>query len=362
MLNYLILAYLISYSLQINHCDTTKKICKTCISGYTPVPLNSDEIKCISTSDYEAIKNVKEHCIQGDPDTKICEQCIRDYFLNEKNDCIELSHCSRQSGNNCDSCKSPYALDIGTSQCIKKPYCNSAEGEKCVDCYDYFYPDENGNCTRIPDKYCYRGDSKSCTYCDSGYFVNSESKCQKIPFDHCSHGSASTCESCQTYYYMKYGQCVSAPPHCKVYSYNSLQEKCMLCDYYFHPEGIYCVSNPEHCTVYYDNSCKGCDEGYYLENNNCKYMTIKNCETLESDSTHCKACKEGYILNEDKTQCNDLCKEYEDICYYCESNYVSYDYGKSCEVVDPNAVPPSQSSNFINLNLFFISLIGYLIL
>ena len=80
-------------------------------------------------------------------------------------------------------------------------------------------------------------------------------------------------------------------------------------------------------------------------------MTIKNCETLEEDSTHCKTCKEGYILNDERTQCNDLCEEYEDICDECKSNYVSYDYGKSCQIVDPNV------NNFINLNLNIILLI-----
>ena len=361
MLKYLILACFISYSLQINNCATTRKICKKCIEGYTPVALNTDEIKCINTSSYEAIQKVKEHCIQGDPDSKTCELCIRDYFLNEKNNCTEMSHCSRQSGNNCESCKSPYALDKGTSQCVKKPFCNSVEGEKCVDCDDYFYPDENGNCIRIPDKYCYKGNSKQCSNCDSGYFVNSESKCQKIPFDHCKHGDAVKCETCQVYYYMKNSQCVPAPNLCKVYSYNSLQEKCLLCDYYFHAEGTNCVPNPEHCIDYFNGACKICDDDYYLENKICKYMTIKNCETLEDDSTHCKTCKEGYILNGDKTQCNDLCKEYDDICYECDNNYVSYDYGKTCEVVEPDNEPSSQS-NSIDLNLFIILLFGYLIL
>ena len=51
---------------------------------------NYDEIKCIKTSDYEAIQKVKEHCIKGDPDSKICELCIRDYVLNEKNNCIDF--------------------------------------------------------------------------------------------------------------------------------------------------------------------------------------------------------------------------------------------------------------------------------
>lgn len=162
MLRYLILTCFISYSLQINNCLGTKQICKTCIPGYTAVPLNSDEIRCINTSDYDAIQKVKDHCIKGDPDSKICDECIRDFFLNEKNNCTEMSHCLRQYGNDCDSCKSPYALNRETSQCIKKPYCNSVEGGKCVNCDDYFYPDEDGNCTRIPDKYCYRGDDKQC--------------------------------------------------------------------------------------------------------------------------------------------------------------------------------------------------------
>ena len=232
--------------------------------------------------------------------------------------------------------KPPYALDKETLQCVKKPFCNSVEGKKCIYCDNYFYPDENGNCKRIPDKNCYKGNLTQCIYCDHGYYVNSELKCQKIPFEHCMRGNEVKCETCEIYYYMKNSQCVSSPEHCKVYSFKSLGEKCLYCDFYFHSEGTGCLPNPEHCINYFHNVCKICDDGYYQEDNICKYMAIKNCETLEDDFTHCKICKEGYILNDEKTQCNDLCREYEDICDECENNYVSYDYGKTCEVVDPD--------------------------
>ena len=349
MFKYLILACFISYSLQIDNCQETRKQCKTCINGYTAVPLDSYNIKCIKTSEYEAINEVKAHCIKGDPEAKICEQCIRDYFLDEKNNCIEHPHCFKTEGNDCFICYTPYALDKKSLKCVKKPYCDSVEEEKCIDCYSYFYPNEEGNCTRIPDEYCKYGDSNKCTECKKGYYVNSESKCQAIPFPHCQVAKSNECTYCEAYYHIEKGRCESNPQNCMDYS--SYQKKCLYCGSYFHLEGEQCVSNPEHCITYSNSYCEKCDDGYYSKDNGCKYMTIKNCETLEEDSTHCKTCKEGYILNDERTQCNDLCEEYEDICDECKSNYVSYDYGKSCQIVDPNV------NNFINLNLNIILLI-----
>jgi hypothetical protein len=349
MFKYLILACFISYSLQIDNCQETRKQCKTCINGYTAVPLDSYNIKCIKTSEYEAINEVKAHCIKGDPEAKICEKCIRDYFLDEKNNCIEHPHCFKTEGNDCFICYTPYALDKKSLKCVKKPHCDSVEEEKCIDCLSYFYPNEEGNCTRIPDEYCKYGDSNKCTECKKGYYVNSESKCQAIPFPHCQVAKSNECTYCEAYYHIEKGRCESNPQNCMDYS--SYQKKCLYCGSYFHLEGEQCVSNPEHCITYSNSYCEKCDDGYYSKDNGCKYMTIKNCETLEEDSTHCKTCKEGYILNDERTQCNDLCEEYEDICDECKSNYVSYDYGKSCQIVDPNV------NNFINLNLNIILLI-----
>lgn len=90
-------------------------------------------------------------------------------------------------------------------------------------------------------------------------------------------------------------------------------------------------------------------------------MTVENCEALE-DSTHCKTCKSGYIHNEDKTKCEDLCQEYEEVCDSCKSNYVTYDYGRTCEVVDPSIIPPEENCGFIKLNLVMISIILSLII
>ena len=119
MFKYLILSCFISYSLQIDNCQETRKQCKTCINGYTAVPLNNNNIKCIKTSEYETIKEVKAHCIKGDPEAKICEECIRDYFLDEKNNCIEYPHCFIFEGNTCNICRTPYALDKSSLKCIK---------------------------------------------------------------------------------------------------------------------------------------------------------------------------------------------------------------------------------------------------
>ena len=259
MFKYLILACFISYSLQIDNCQETRKQCKTCINGYTAVPLDSYNIKCIKTSEYEAINEVKAHCIKGDPEAKICEECIRDYFLDEKNNCIEHPHCFKTEGNDCFICYTPYALDKKSLKCVKKPHCDSVEEEKCIDCLSYFYPNEEGNCTRIPDEYCKYGDSNKCTECKKGYYVNSESKCQAIPFPHCQVAKSNECTYCEAYYHIEKGRCESNPQNCMDYS--SYQKKCLYCGSYFHLEGEQCVSNPEHCITYSNSYCEKCDDG-----------------------------------------------------------------------------------------------------
>ena len=263
MFKYLILAYLISYSLQIDNCQETRKQCKTCINGYTAVPLNNNNIKCIKTSEYETIKEVKAHCIKGDPEAKICEECIRDYFLDEKNNCIEHPHCFKTEGNDCFICYTPYALDKKSLKCVKKPHCDSVEEEKCIDCLSYFYPNEEGNCTRIPDEYCKYGDSNKCTECKKGYYVNSESKCQAIPFPHCQVAKSNECTYCEAYYHIEKGRCESNPQNCMDYS--SYQKKCLYCGSYFHLEGEQCVSNPEHCITYSNSYCEKCDDVLELQ-------------------------------------------------------------------------------------------------
>ena len=113
--------------IEIDNCETTQRICKTCIEGYTAITTNLDIVQCIDSSDYEAIKAIKENCFNGDPTEKLCYECIRDYFLDEKNRCKEMAHCKGQSGNKCLQCKDPYVLDKTTTNCIKKLNCLSAE-------------------------------------------------------------------------------------------------------------------------------------------------------------------------------------------------------------------------------------------
>jgi hypothetical protein len=121
-------------------------------------------------------------------------------------------------GNNCYKCRNPYALDKKSLKCVKKPYCESVEEEKCIDCLYSFYPNEEGNCTRIPDEYCKYGDSNKCTECKKGYYVNSESKCQAIPFPHCQVAKSNECTYCEAYYHIEKGRCESNPQNCMDYS------------------------------------------------------------------------------------------------------------------------------------------------
>ena len=67
---------------------------------------------------------------------------------------------------------------------------------------------------------------------------------------------------------------------------------------------------------------------------------IKNCEKVNNkDNTICDSCEDNYDWDSKTKSCVFLCEgETEQYCEECDLNYNSYDYGKTCEKIDPDYV------------------------
>ena len=516
IIKYLVIISLISFSFEIENCMNEKKVCKSCNPDFTLVQSNDNTAECINSTNYEKIKNITDNCIEGDPQYKTCRECKRDYLLDrDKKHCLYLPHCSKiENENDCKSCDKGYALDNGT--CTKKPLCEEIEENECYDCYDFYYPNDKGECIRIPIEHCKEGNStncfdceqpyhlddkntkcllyehcinfdektKKCQFCESYYYPNeegkceiignhcmsgtptkclkceddyyvnddgicekktehcyyfdtihgvckrcqeyyylfNETKCEKIGINHCTYGTPENCTNCEpsyyvfdpktckeiginhcrvgtpteckgcdTGYYLKSKtECDKIPDHCSVfdllknrctscedyyYVYSDLKcekigidhctrgtpQECTECEFDYYVKNGTCAPKPEHCKSfdYLKQECESCESYYYVVDGGCAKIPINNC--VKGDQNECTKCEEDYIISYDKKSCIKPCKEYEMICMKCKDNYATFDYGKTCSVLDPNLEPKNEGS-FYYIDWLFAALISGLIL
>ena len=203
--------------------------------------------------------------------------------------------------------------------------------ENCTFCENYYYPNSNGECEKIPLLNCVNldlEDPTKCSLCEENYYVDKEGKCQKHTIDNCiEYESKNKCKNCRHYYQLNEdGNCQLIPGNC-----SDLDE---------------------------EGNCEECNKYYYLDDGQCKKITIDNCAYLNDNNTKCIYCDFGYELSEDGTQCTKACEELHDICFYCSPNYYPFNNGTSCHIIDPDLSPDESNSNglktFIGLILFII--------
>ena len=236
---------------------------------------------------------------------------------------------------------------------------------KCTECNKYYYPDDNGECKRISIPHCLTGNSEKCSECDKYYYVV-KGKCEKIKLGNCVRleEDSTECAKWDDYYHVKDGECEKNPDHCHHYYNNA----CNYCEegYYISDGECLPVTKVDHCDEYngQENKCTYCVAPYYLNSyeNECIKVTkiIANC-IYYSDATHCSECDEynGYEVSENKEECIKYC-DTEDICEECEYNYYSFDYGKTCKVLD-SSLQTNQgiilnSINFVVVTFLLIAL------
>lgn len=429
MLKQVLLIGLIAFSVSIDNCKETKKVCKKCGNEFIRVEQKLNNIGCIDKDEYDTAQN--ESCIgcyNMDLYTSKCNGCERNYAIDD-GVCYPIEKCSSPAENKteCASCDMPWCLKDG--KCVEEHLCRKMENGKCVECASFYYPNEEGKCIRYPE-HCQTMDSehKKCTECKVYHYLDDDNKCKKITIDYCQKLEQGQCSSCDYRYYVdndgktctRYpGECVKfnngicqqCKPYyhvtdegkkctknpidrCTTYSaeegtcsacenYYTLSDdkkscvrieiehciyfadgKCISCEDYWHkfPNNDTCTALPEHCRRWYDQDpqyCVLCDDKMYWNTNDKKCITIPVDNCIDYDTTNgCKKCDDNYQLKNGK--CNLICETYEEICNVCNDGFDTYDYGKTCTVVDSSVIPVNKSS-FIGLNLAIIGFILFML-
>ena len=329
--------------------------------------------ECIKNSKYEKIKTVDANCIDADDPYEQCKECKRDYVVaSDGKKCIPVPHCQVRDDDKCQTCFNPFAKNDNDRTCEKKPLCKEIKDNKCKDCIYYYYPNADGECKSIPLEDCMVGDDKKCTQCNTNVAYLDGDVCKKIP-EHCYIfiQADKVCQTCYNRYYLS-----TDKKKCESITIsNCIQANdattCSVCD-----NKYYLVNNNECKSIPIDNclqasddkTCTTCATGFYKDKDNkCKAISIDNCN-IQTDDKKCSQCKAGYDLNKDgdADKCIKMCMEEQEVCTQCNSNYDSFDYGGSCEVLDPSKIPPApksdEFSSFINFNLVIAALILSLIL
>ena len=340
MIKYLVLFSLIVASIEIEHCLTNKTICNACISGFTLVKLNPDETTCIENSKYEEIIQVA-HCVEREEDEggeKKCKKCERDFLINnDHKTCLDKKHCSSLSSENtCIDCFPPFLLD--GEECKEKVLCKELVDSICISCEDKYYPDSKGDCKRLP------------TGCSS--YNNTKNECS----------------DCIEKYYLEDGKCKPWPTGCS--EFNETKKECTKCADRNYLDNKECKPWPTGCTKFNETikECTKCTDRTYLDNKECKPWPT-GCTEFNETIKECTKCSTEYYLV--GKECKLPCSGTEVICTECDFNHKSYDYGKTCKVLDPDLdptdAPPApdnnnNSSSFMNFNLAIAALILSLIL
>ena len=128
--------------------------------------------------------------------------------------------------------------------------------------------------------------------------------------------------------------------NCIIY-YSENPSKCYLCDigYALSYEEDKCISFPLCGSLKEGNKeCDSCYPGYYLKNNACAKIQIKNCESSD-DGDICTYCQDYSKKNEDGSKCDlfnliEGCRDYNDNgdCFDCEDDYELSESGSGIEI------------------------------
>ena len=316
-----------------------------------------------------------DNCKKINNETHVCIDCNSSYFLDNSSQCQHYPvHCVNvdNSTKKCTGCVNYYHLD-NSSVCVKNPdHCININNKTndCISCDLYYHPDgpickENLDHCKTINLLDYK--PQKCDDCDSGYYKNEWAKCLPFP-DNCEVMEKNKCKNCKKYYYLVDNTCKQYPDNCEIFIESNMT--CTKCKQYYHLNGNDCVPYPEHCEImdetfenctqcfkpFYvhngkceikpfkcsnfseeQNICYECDHYYYLDNDGKCIPNPAHCDYVNETTKQCMNCTYGYYLIEGK--CKDSCTEKEEICEKCIDNYASYDYGKTCTLLDSDLEP-----------------------
>ena len=192
-INYILFLILISFTLQLDHCFQTAKICQKMIpTSSTP---SGSIANCI---DYET----------GHDD--ICEECAMGYAVShEGNKCIPFPYCSSllEGNKKCNECYPGYYFN--GKECTKIPIDNclilNDAGDKCSVCSDYSKINGDGSECQLLESVegCSEYDNNgNCKGCDSLYTQSGSGSSFTCTFNDCPGDKVvQYCDICHIGYY-----------------------------------------------------------------------------------------------------------------------------------------------------------------
>ena len=262
-----------------------------------------------------------DHC---DYVVKTCKKCIDGYkFYNsiygpycekeeDSSNSGNIEHCLFSNDNKCNSCEKGYAK-TKEGKCRENTiHCDLFDGVTCIKCENYYKLTE-GRCEKSS---CFSFQANKCE-CYHGYYNNDKGGCSKIPIKFCQKGNATHCEECEREYYL---------------------------------------TNKGECALR-----EGEEEEEY---NTPTGGNIENCGKVNNeDKTICDYCLDNYDWDSKTKKCIYLCVgETEELCDECKENYYSYDYGKTCEKIDPDySSSDEEGENDANFMKFDFAILGVLL-
>lgn len=287
-------------------CDSKCKICQS--------KVNSEGEKCLSCRAPFYLWNGKciDNCGKGyfmNNSTQTCDQCT--------SNCIDC----KVNPTNCDTCMEGYILTNNTGS--NKQHCKNIcpDGNVAV----------NGVCLPCADSHCIdcqKGDLKMCRQCDnstilqegqckfnctSGYFFNSKTKQCDVCNSFCSICTDTTkCLQCKSpKILLEDNSCVDECPEGYV-RFGSVCVRCQNtkdCKQCSPLNTQICVDCYKPLVLFEGVCLPTCPEKYFINLNNVCSPCVEGCKKCEN-SNSCKICEEGYYMK------NGLCVK------DCNDNYV----------------------------------------
>ena len=301
--------------------------CLYCNYGYY---LNKKQLKCIKIeSDFFS------NCKISDDGTK-CDECVEDYFLDQKGKCVYSNYCEEGQTFNCEKCREGYYLTSFGGVCTTEKNCYNGRKDigVCTECDTNYYIDfKDGKCKSNQEdndlKYCRIADGE-CKECDYGKYLAQDKKCT-ISIN-CQKSDKGKCLKCEDNFYLGLDNKCTNIEHC---IYSDEDFSCIECEgnLYFDQNSQKCKiaeGNFENCKYGYENQyCQKCKDGFYINqiDNLCYKNTDKNefykCEI--SNGKFCIQCIDKYYLGYVDHKCSKIqfCDiiENEERCLVCSENF-----------------------------------------
>ncbi|KAL4426936.1 hypothetical protein ABPG74_017193 [Tetrahymena malaccensis] len=366
------------FSVEINNCKNCHDSCKTCSNLKIGQKEIDSCIECagskkkLQITDPSSPSNSVYNCVDCDTNKGFYSDNIKCYKCQ-----VEFCDvCLSENGSNCSKCSSgKYLLNNKCVDCDQVGYyktedsslggqcnqcssnckeCDGPYNQKCKQCIDNYYFNENKECVTCPDELFYKlnGECKSCHQnclkCENG---NNESDCTVCKNNmYLIDGMCQTCPTSKYFEKRSTKQCLKCDDSCETCSDQRI-ENCTLCKdgFYFSEENG-------------KKLCKSCDEnnGFFIDSNSFCKPCHQSCITCYGQGANqCSICRHGLHLMKDSTcvECNSSNGLFVDnetqMCEKCHSTC------KTCDGASQNSCLDCKEGQFLTIDRMCSECKGY---